>query len=92
MLLIFGLLAIAMPFAANLIASQRGLSVTDRKVALPLVGAELVIIGYGLTPGIGWGRPGEHPAINTLSTILWLGGITMLGVAAVKWRRHRRRR
>src|SRR5688572_29519383 len=31
MLLIFGLLAIAMPFAANVIASQRGLSVMDRK-------------------------------------------------------------
>ena len=85
-------LAVAMPFAANAMAAQRGLPVTDRQVAFPLLGAELVIVGYGLTPGIGWGRTGEHPAVNALSRIVWLVGVVILVVAAARWLKARRQR
>lgn len=92
MLLVFVFLAIVMPFAANTFATKHSLKVADRRVLLPLVGAELVMIGYALTPGVGWGEPGEHQAINALSTMVWVAGVVVLILAAIRWLGPRQRR
>jgi membrane protein implicated in regulation of membrane protease activity len=84
------LLLVVWPWAVMVTGRKWGADVRHLTTALVLLGGELILLGYLLTPGLAWGDRGGNSAIATASTLVWLGGVVLLVVAGARALRGRR--